>query len=59
MIYASVADVLERGDGSKIYLDESEKVLHTYVGRGEPRKENCLFCDNRKTSALSYFDLYV
>lgn len=38
-------DILEKGDGSRIYLDATSQVLTTVVGNDQQRPISCPFCN--------------
>ncbi|VDM44506.1 unnamed protein product [Toxocara canis] len=45
------ADVLEKGDGSKLYLDEAPQILSTLIGGDQQRPITCPFCSEPSSSA--------
>uniref|UniRef100_A0A915BMY1 EGF-like domain-containing protein n=1 Tax=Parascaris univalens TaxID=6257 RepID=A0A915BMY1_PARUN len=49
--YDVINNVLEKGDGSKIYLDEAPQILSTLVGDDQQRPITCPFCSEPASSA--------
>lgn len=37
--------MLEKGDGTKVFLDEAAPLLTTVIGSDQQRPVNCPFCD--------------
>ncbi|VDK46754.1 unnamed protein product [Anisakis simplex] len=49
--YDVINNVLEKGDGSKLYLDEAPQILTTLVGGDQQRPITCPFCSEPSSSA--------
>ncbi|KAL4003026.1 GHH signature containing HNH/Endo VII nuclease toxin family protein [Acanthocheilonema viteae] len=43
--YDIIHNVLEKGDGTRVFLDETAPLLTTVVGSDQQRPVNCPFCD--------------
>ncbi|KAM3723402.1 Teneurin-m [Dirofilaria immitis] len=49
--YDIVHNVLEKGDGTKVFLDETVPLLTTVVGNDQQRPVNCPFCNTPASDA--------
>ncbi|KRY57863.1 Teneurin-m, partial [Trichinella britovi] len=49
--------VLEKGDGSVIYLKEEDPVLTTVLGNGDKRSLDCPFCEVPPSESTFYFPM--
>ncbi|XP_003375829.1 NHL repeat-containing domain protein [Trichinella spiralis] len=49
--------VLEKGDGSVIYLKEEDPVLTTVLGNGDKRSLDCPFCEVPPNESTFYFPM--
>ncbi|OUC45047.1 hypothetical protein D917_08678, partial [Trichinella nativa] len=54
---SDIGGVLEKGDGSVIYLKEEDPVLTTVLGNGDKRSLDCPFCEVPPNESTFYFPM--